>query len=166
MDESQVHWLADGFRVRFHVPALPFSIRPELVLLYAILGTIVGVTTHLLAAGLLFLPSVLLLWWSAQRHTAEIEVTHDRLVASAPLRPTLRLPIRDVRHIEVFDDELELELWGGRRLRVPCPAPGPRLQWVVRQMRRLRDEAQAFALEMAETVDEAAPLKSLLQAPR
>ena len=166
MDETRVEWLPDGFRLRFEVEPLPgLAARPELMLLYAAVVGVVAASVNMALGTLLFAPPALLTWWAARRHEADLEVTHGRLVARAPLRSTVRLDLREVREVEVFDQELELELWGGGRVRVPSPTPGRRLQWVVRKIRELRDESQAFALEMAQD-PQAGRVKGLLQGPR
>lgn len=152
MRKTEVSWLADGIRVRFGVRILPLVVRPEVALLYAlgIVGT-AGLGQPWLAALLAAVGG--LVWYATHPHTAELVITHDRLVLTAPLGQQLRLPLREVRELEIYDDGLELLLWGGRRIVVPAPAPGPTLTWIVAQIRALRDETQRFALEMAEQED-------------
>ncbi len=141
--------MVDGIRVRFEVRALPLIIRPEVGLLYGLGIVAVAVLGHLWLSVLLAATGSLA-WWATRPQTAELQITHDRLELVAPLGRRLRLPLREVRKIEVYDEGLELLLWGGRRLHVPSPAPGPQLAWIVARIRDLRDEAQSFALEIAE----------------
>lgn len=162
MEPTHVDWLADGFRVRFTKDPLRRFLTPELILLYALAG-IVGGALHL---GLLLAWCVppLLAMWASRRRIATLTVTYSHLVATAPFHKTLRLPLRELREVEVFDGELELHLWGGRRVRVACWAPDRRLQWAVEKIRELRDDAQAYALEMAQQMDAASGVKALTRA--
>lgn len=159
MRKAEVSWLVDGIRVRFEVRALPLIIRPEVGLLYG-LGIVAVAVLGQAWLALLLSASGLLAWWATRHHTAELQITHDRLQLFAPLGRGLSLPLREIREIEVYDEGLELSLWGGRRLTVPAPAPGPQLAWIVARIRDLRDDAQCFALEMAE--HESGRIKRLL----
>lgn len=161
MDSPHVDWLADGFRVHFTTDPLRPLLSPELVLLYALAGVLASA----------FHPGMALLWcvplviamWLGQGREGTLTVTHSHLVATAPLRRDLRLSLRELREVEVCDGELELQLWGGRRLRVACGAPGQRLQWAVEHIRQLRDETQAFALDMAEQREETRSVQGLVR---
>lgn len=161
MEETQVEWLADGFRVRFDVSPLPFEIRPELSVLYAIAGAIVAASLPTMVGALLFVPPALLAWWSSWQRGAALEVTHSHVLVTSPLRSPIRLALQEVREVEVYHHELELTLWGGRRIRITAPASYRRLKWVAGSMRQLRDECQDFALEVAES-EEASRVKALL----
>jgi len=149
MRDDNVTFLADGIAVRFPVRALGF-VRPELTLLCAALSTAGAffAADPLLAAALLA-PAAGVWSGSRRRHTATLTLTHDRLTCRAPLR-RWAVPMREIREVEVFDRALEVELWGGERVRMPAPPPGRQLSWLVGQLRQLRDEAARFALEMAE----------------
>ncbi|MEN0065000.1 MAG: hypothetical protein AAGA48_22845 [Myxococcota bacterium] len=155
MRDHTLKYLADGFTVRFPVPVLPIRVGPELTLFYAamsVAGAFLA-AEPLIAMALLGTPAAGV-WWATRRdHEATLTVTHDRLTCSAPLGKRWSVAMRDVREVEVFDRELELLLWGGQRMRIPAPAPGRRLSWIVGQLRQLRDEAASFALEMAELKD-------------
>lgn len=154
MRDDDVTFLADGFAVQFPVRALGVRIGPELTLLCGALSTLGAVLAAdpVMATALLG-PAAGVWWVTRGHHTATLTVTHDRLACEAPLGRRWSVAMRDIRDVEVFDRELEVLLWGGRRVRVPAPAPGRRLTWIVAQLRQLRDEAARFALEMAEQRD-------------
>ncbi|MBX2803869.1 MAG: hypothetical protein KTR31_39705 [Myxococcales bacterium] len=161
MAEHTVQWQPDGVVVRFAMRGLPFVVRPELWLLYALLTGGVAVVGAPLLATLMAPPGVLA-WLASRRYAAEIRVDHQRVEVRGPLGRRIRVDLRDVREVDVYDEGLELLLWGGRRVRVPAPAPGRDLSFVVDKIRLLRDETQQFALEMAERREEAQGVKRLL----
>ncbi|MEO0602446.1 MAG: hypothetical protein AAF211_13470 [Myxococcota bacterium] len=146
-----VTFLADGFAVRFPVRAFGLNVGPELTLLYGAMSTAGAFLAADPVIGLALLGPAAGLWWGTRRHhTATLTVTHDRLACEAPLGRRWTVAMRDIREVEVFDRELEVLLWGGQRVRVPAPAPGRDLSWIVGKLRQLRDDAARFALEMAE----------------
>ena len=163
MKQSELSWLPDGFRVRFATQALPVSIRGELALLYGVLGGLaaVGLGDVLIASALLVPPPIVAWWATRRRLPAELEVDHQRLVARTPLGGRTEVPLREIQRIEVFDRAFELELWGGRRVRVPAPQDAPDRVWIVRHIRQLVADTQAFALELTEQLDAAWDLKDL-----
>lgn len=154
MRDDNVTYLADGFAVRFPVRALGIRVGPELTLLYGTMCTVGAVLAADPLIGLALFGPAAGVWWGTQRqHLATLTVTHDRLACEAPLGRRWQVAMRDIREVEVFERELEVHLWGGQRLRIPAPAPGRQLTWIVGQLRQLRDEAAGFALEMAEQSD-------------
>ncbi len=154
MSDDNVTYLADGFAIEFPVRALGVRVRPELTLLCGAMSTVGAflVADPLLAVALLG-PAVGLWWGTQHEHLATLTLTHDRLACETPLGRRWAVAMREIRDVEVFDRELEVLLWGGQRVRMPAPAPGRQLTWIVRQLRQLRDEAARFALEMAEQRD-------------
>ena len=145
-----VDWLPDGFRYRFQLRAPhPFVRGAEIGLLF-VLALFLATAAHdvleiafLLAA----LPATALAARLVPR-TAELRIDHQRLVVTAPLGFRHEVAVREIRELEIYDDGLEVHLWGGARVRLPAPSPKEQA-WIVGHIRDIRDEVQRFALELA-----------------
>jgi hypothetical protein len=143
-----VEWLPDGFRYRFELPRSSVLRAGEVGLLVTLGLLVASLAQDLLQASVLLaaMPATSLATRALPR-TLELRVDHQRLVVSGPLFRR-EVPVRDIRELEIYDDALELELWGGDRVRLPAPSPREQA-WIVGRIREIRDEVQRFALDLA-----------------
>lgn len=144
-----VEWLPDGFRYRFELRLAAVARAGEAGLLLLFGAALLLVAEEPVEASVLLaaLPTTALAARFVPR-TAELRVDHQRLVVTGPFRFRREIAVRDIRELEIYDDALEVELWGGARVRLPAPSPREQA-WIVGRIRELRDEVQAFALDLA-----------------